>query len=75
MDVGFPFAPALDLIALRDFVAKLDVRGAVEAEVGLFVGRRWAVGIGRDFAVAVFKEGVGGTGEARECGCEGAGEA
>ena len=74
MDVGLPFAPRFDLVALRNFVAELDVRGAVEAEIGLFVGGGWAIGVGGDFAVAVLEEGVGGASEARECGREGAGE-
>ena len=64
MDVGLPFAPRFDLVALRDLVAELDARGAVEAEVGLFVNRGWAVGVRGDFAMAVFEEGGGGAGEA-----------
>ena len=37
MDVGLPSAATLDLVALRDFVAELDGRVAVEAEVGLLI--------------------------------------
>lgn len=64
MDVGLPHPPGLDLIAFGDFVAELNARIAVKPEVGLFVGGCGAIGIFGGFAVAVFEEGIRGTGKA-----------
>lgn len=57
MDVGFPFAPRFDLVALRDFVAELGFYAAVEAEIGFFVEEGGAVGVGGDVAMGVLEAG------------------
>ncbi len=74
MDIGFPPPPALDLIALGDFVAELNAGIAVKPEIGLFVGGCGAIGVFGDFAVPVFEKRVGGAGEARKCVGEGSSE-
>ncbi len=64
MDVGMPAAPRFDLVPLRHLIAELDVRPAVEAEVGLLVGSRHRVGVSRDVAVDLSEVGRGGAGGA-----------
>lgn len=51
--VGLPAAPRLDAPFFGDDVAELDVRAAVEAEVGLAVRLAGPVGVGGDVGVEV----------------------
>ena len=43
LDIGIPFPPRFDLVALGDFVAELGFDVAVESEVGFLVEEGGAV--------------------------------
>lgn len=71
MDVEEPLAPVLVLVFGRHAVARLGLGGPIEAEVGLLVPERHAVGVGWVGSVLVGKlAGSGASGEWRS-GVEG----
>lgn len=53
LDVGLPRPPRFDLVFLRHFVVELDVRSAVQPEVGLLIGAHGPVRVGGDFPVGM----------------------
>ena len=74
VDVGVPFPAVLDLGALRDGVAGLRARAAVQAEVRLTVPEGWSVRIDGDFSVLVGELALRWTGRKGGSGMEGAAE-